>query len=80
MSSMSCWLAIHAAICVVDCSMAKGHIMPVKKASTTVAAISSTMPWNVCFRMNVRQTASIITMRSVCMCMSVVRVSCRVEQ
>ncbi len=38
-----------AAICVFDCSMASGQVIPTKKATSTEIIIISFTPWKVCF-------------------------------
>ena len=65
MSSISFWSAIQAAICVFDCSMAKGHESPTKKAMSTAMTMISFTPWKVCFSTKLKQTSIIITKTNV---------------
>ena len=64
-SSISFWSAIQAAICVFDCSMASGQVIPTKKATSTEMIIISFTPWKVCFSTKLKQTNIIITKTNV---------------
>ena len=64
-SSISFWSAIQAAICVFDCSMANGQVIPTKKATSTEMIIISFTPWKVCFSTKLKQTNIIITKTNV---------------
>ena len=64
-SSISFWSAIQAAICVFDCSMANGQVIPTKKATSTEMIIISFTPWKVCLSTKLKQTNIIITKTNV---------------
>ena len=75
-SSISFWSAIQAAICVFDCSMANGQVIPTKKATSTEMIIISFTPWKVCFSTKLKQTNIIITKTNVSTFFKMLNVKC----